>query len=209
MKHVFIILLLSVAIYNCKNSKQTVENKRNEPQSPKHLYIDVHQLGAGNVTAEAVAEAHKKDLKVQGKHGVNFIEYWVNEDTGTIYCLSEASSEGKITDAHKEAHGLLPVETFLVTDGVAAQVEGDSKFFLDVHELGAGNVTAQAVADAHVKDLEVQGENKVNFVNYWIDEANGKVFCLSESPNAQAVHKTHEKAHGLLPNEIMEVEVGK
>ena len=52
-------------------------------------------------------------------------------------------------------------------------------------------------------------ENMVNFINYWVDEKNGNVFCLSESPSAEAVKETHAEAHGLLPNEIVEVTLGK
>ena len=43
------------------------------------LYMDTHRKVKG-VTAAAVAEAHAKDLKVQGKHGVNDWNYWVDEE---------------------------------------------------------------------------------------------------------------------------------
>ena len=87
-------------------------------------------------------------------------------------------------------------------------MKGKSSLFLDIHELGAGNVTKEAVADAHEKDLLVQSKNGVNFINYWVDEAIGKVYCLSESPSAEAVKHTHAEAHGLIPKEIMEVTLG-
>jgi hypothetical protein len=51
----------------------------------KKFFIDVHNLGAGNVTAAAVADAHKKDLATQKKYGVNFINYWLDEQTGTLF----------------------------------------------------------------------------------------------------------------------------
>ncbi len=72
------------------------------------LYMDVHELGAGNVTAEAVAEAHAADLRVQDAHGVSFLRYWVDEANGVVYCLAEAPNADAIVDAHREAHGLLP-----------------------------------------------------------------------------------------------------
>ncbi|WP_431211540.1 nickel-binding protein [Puia sp. P3] len=49
----------------------------------EHLYLDVHHLGPGKVTAAAVAEAHAKDLAVQRKYGVHFLKYWVDEAGGT------------------------------------------------------------------------------------------------------------------------------
>ena len=81
-------------------------------------------------------------------------------------------------------------------------------YFLDVHELGAGNVTAEAVAAAHEKDLKVQSQHGVRFVEYWVDEAQGKVFCLSEAPSPDAVRETHRHAHGLLPASVVKVTRG-
>ncbi|HEY8993501.1 MAG TPA: DUF4242 domain-containing protein [Lacunisphaera sp.] len=172
-------------------------------------FIDVHEFGPGKVTAAAVAEAHLKDLAVQDKHGVRFLEYWVDEEHGRVYCLSAAKDAPSITAAHREAHGLLPASILPVTSGVAVPSAPGKQLFVDVHELGAGNVTAQAVAEAHKKDLAVEGEFGVRFLNYWVDEVNGKVLCLSEAPSADAVRETHRKAHGLLPNAIEPVTAGK
>ena len=79
-------------------------------------YIDVHKNMKG-VKLEDVAEAHAKDLQVQGKYGVNFQKYWLDEKEGTIFCLSDAPNREAISKAHKEAHGLLPEETFEVQEG--------------------------------------------------------------------------------------------
>jgi len=62
---------------------------------------------------------------------------------------------------------------------------------------------------AHIKDLEVQGERNVNFINYWVDEQNGKVYCLSEAPDRDAVIATHTEAHGLVPAEVLQVKQGQ
>jgi len=85
-------------------------------QDDSNLY-DVHYLGAGKVTAADVARAHEKDLLVQGKYGVSFINYWVNEHTGVVVCLSEAKSPDAVTLTHKEAHGLVPAEIHKVKQG--------------------------------------------------------------------------------------------
>jgi len=81
--------------------------------------------------------------------------------------------------------------------------------FLDVHEFGPGKVTAADVAAAHEKDLRVQSQFGVRFARYWVDEEQGKVFCLSTAPNAEAVRETHRHAHGLLPDTITRVTEGK
>ncbi|MBK8503952.1 MAG: DUF4242 domain-containing protein [Saprospiraceae bacterium] len=83
----------------------------------KKLFLDIHQLGASNVSAEAVAEAHKNDLAIQEKYGVNFINYWVDEKAGVVICLSEAASPESVIHTHKEAHGLIPIEIRNVKQG--------------------------------------------------------------------------------------------
>jgi hypothetical protein len=39
-----------------------------------------------------------------------------------------------------------------------------------------------------------QDEEGVNFKHAWADPQTGKVFCLSEAPNAEAVMRIHERA---------------
>lgn len=175
----------------------------------KSYFIDVHEFGPGKVTAEAVAKAHTADLAVQGKHDVRFVQYWVDEEHGTVYCLSEAKDAPSIVATHREAHGLLPARILPVSSGEAAAATGGKSLFLDLHELGAGNVTAAAVAEAHQKDLAVQSEHGVRFLNYWVDEVNGKVLCLSEATSADAVRETHRHAHGLLPTTVTKITKGE
>ena len=79
--------------------------------------------------------------------------------------------------------------------------------FMDVHNKVDG-LTAQAVAGAHKKDLEIQDAHGVNYLKYWFDEGSGKVFCLVEAPSAEAAVTVHREAHGLLPDEITEVQEG-
>lgn len=76
--------------------------------------------------------------------------------------------------------------------------------YMDVHE----NVDAdpEAVAEAHKKDLEIQDEHGVNYLKYWLDEDKGAIFCLFEGPSREAGEKVHQEAHGLVANEIYEVE---
>ena len=79
--------------------------------------------------------------------------------------------------------------------------------FMDVHHRVEG-LTAQAVADAHKRDLEVQGRYGVDYRQYWFDEASGKVFCLVEAPDAEAAATVHREAHGLVADELTEVREG-
>ena len=76
--------------------------------------------------------------------------------------------------------------------------------FMDRHDLI--DTTAGALAVAHQEDLRVQSEHACNMLTYWFDEERGTAFCLVEAPSADAVQKMHREAHGLVPNEIIEVD---
>jgi hypothetical protein len=80
------------------------------------LFMDVHDKVDG-LTADAVAGAHKMDLAVQEKYGVNYLRYWFNEETGRVYCLVEAPSADAAAAVHREAHGLLADSLTEVREG--------------------------------------------------------------------------------------------
>ena len=179
------------------------------PTKAKKLFIDIHQLEPGKVKYEDVAKAHAKDLATEGKYGVHFIKYWVNEEKGLVYCLSSASDTESIKKTHAEAHGLVPHTCYPVTDGMEAALKGKQNLFLDIHYLGAGNVSANDVAEAHKKDLATEGKYGVNFINYWVNEKDGMVMCLSEAKDSASIIKTHKEAHGLVPAKILKVKQGE
>ena len=86
-------------------------------EGKEQLYLDVHQVAPGSISPEDVAGAHKKDLAVEKKYGVNFIDYWVDPKAGVIMCLSQAPDSLAIKKTHKEAHGLLPSYVLKVSQG--------------------------------------------------------------------------------------------
>ena len=80
--------------------------------------------------------------------------------------------------------------------------------YMDVHNSLPDGATAADVAGAHAADLQVQERHGVRYLNYWVDERGGKVFCLVEAPNADAAHAVHREAHGLVADEIYPVSQG-
>jgi hypothetical protein len=78
------------------------------------LFMDRHTVEGA--TAEAVADAHRKDLAVQDRYGVKYLKYWLDEGTGTIFCLAEAPDREAMIRVHREAHGLAADEVFEVTE---------------------------------------------------------------------------------------------
>jgi hypothetical protein len=80
------------------------------------LYMDVHHMD-GPVSADDVAKAHEADLAIQGEHGVDYKNYWVDEAKGQIFCLVEAPNAEAANTVHREAHGLVADEIHEVTAG--------------------------------------------------------------------------------------------
>ncbi len=78
--------------------------------------------------------------------------------------------------------------------------------FIDIHNLPG--VNAEDVAHAHNADLKGQASHGVTFLKYWFNEKAGKVFCLCTAPSKEAAIAVHRDGHGLVPEDIIEVEDG-
>ena len=76
--------------------------------------------------------------------------------------------------------------------------------YMDRHYIEGA--TRHAVADAHQKDLALQEKYHVKFLTYWFDETRSTAFCLIEAPNRETIECAHNEAHGLVPNEVLEVD---
>jgi len=59
-----------------------------------------------------------------------------------------------------------------------------------------------------VADLQTQAKYDVRYLRYWVDEKQGKVFCLVEAPSGDAAATVHREAHGLVADEIYQVQEG-
>ena len=79
--------------------------------------------------------------------------------------------------------------------------------FMDLHHL-QGPVSIDDVAKAHQADLAKQGDHDVHYLRYWVDEDAGKIFCLVDAPDADAAAAVHRDAHGLVADEIHQVQEG-
>ncbi|MEZ5961841.1 MAG: DUF4242 domain-containing protein [Hyphomonadaceae bacterium] len=81
------------------------------------VYMDIHDLPG--VTVDDVVKAHLEDMKVQGKHGVSYHKYWVNERKGKVYCLCNAPTAEAADAVHRDAHGLRAARIMEVTPEMA------------------------------------------------------------------------------------------
>lgn len=80
------------------------------------MFMDVHKMD-GPVSAADVANAHAADLAKQGEYGVDYKQYWVDEQGGRVFCLVEAPDAETAARVHREAHGLVADEIYEVSEG--------------------------------------------------------------------------------------------
>ena len=73
--------------------------------------------------------------------------------------------------------------------------------YMDVHNLGQA-VTLDEAAQAHAADLAVQADHDVHYLRYWVEEAEGRIYCLVDAPDPDAAHRVHREAHGLVADEL-------
>jgi len=79
--------------------------------------------------------------------------------------------------------------------------------YMDVHTIDGG-VSVDDVAKAHIADLQTQTAYDVKYLRYWVNEGQGKVFCLVEAPSATAANTVHREAHGLVADDVFQVQEG-
>jgi hypothetical protein len=207
MKQIVTIAFLFY-LFSCTSAiGQTKRLILTDLNSPKY-FLDVHHIPAGKITEKGLASAHAKDLATQSKYGVHFLKYWFNKKEGLVYCLATSPDSQSVRKSHSEAHGLVPDKIYEVTEGEASMVSQRKNLFLDFHELGAGNVKAKDVAAAHQKDLAEQKKHGVKFIDYWVDEKQGVIVCVSEAKDSASIVQTHQAAHGLKPVKVIKVKEG-
>ena len=77
--------------------------------------------------------------------------------------------------------------------------------FMDRHDLPE-SVNAEEVARLHQEDLKIEHEFGCTGLTYWFDEHRNTAFCLIKAPNKEAIQHMHDRAHGAVPNRIIEVD---
>ncbi len=67
-----------------------------------------------------------------------------------------------------------------------------------LHHLGAGKVNYEAVPVRMLRTWLPRGKYGADFIRYWVDTAQGDVYCLVSAYDTASVVKTHAEAHGLI-----------
>jgi hypothetical protein len=79
--------------------------------------------------------------------------------------------------------------------------------YMDMHSIDGG-VKADDVAQAHAADLQTQDRYGVRYLRYWVDEGQGRIFCLVDAPSEDAANRVHREAHGLVADMVYPVVEG-
>ena len=76
---------------------------------------------------------------------------------------------------------------------------------MDIHKIPEGT-SPEEVARAHGHDLAVQDKYGVNYSKYWLNEKEGKIFCLCHAPSPEAAKQVHQEAHGMVAETLIQVD---
>jgi class 3 adenylate cyclase len=71
--------------------------------------MDLHK-GMHGIKIEEAEKTHMLDVAVQDKYQVKYHKFWVNEESGTVFCLIEAPNKEACSACHAEAHGNMACE---------------------------------------------------------------------------------------------------
>ena len=88
------------------------------------LFMDYHKIQ--NITVEDVVKAHMADLAIQEQYGVRYLQFWVNEKAGTVFCLTEGPDARTCEMVHQMAHGNLACAITEVETGTYQQIMGET-----------------------------------------------------------------------------------
>jgi class 3 adenylate cyclase len=76
-------------------------------------FIDIHELPG--ITSEIAAAEHIRDIEEQGPFAVDYSKYWLNEQSGKLYCYCEAPTAEAAMEVHRLAHGVAAERLIEVT----------------------------------------------------------------------------------------------
>jgi hypothetical protein len=95
----------------------TEESRAETREAGMPLFMEMHTI-RGGVSVDDVATDHAADLQLQGRSGVRYLRYWVNEEDGKVFYLMEAPSNEAAARMHRRAHGPMAGEIYPVKEGL-------------------------------------------------------------------------------------------
>ncbi|HEX8060989.1 MAG TPA: nickel-binding protein [Cyclobacteriaceae bacterium] len=88
------------------------------------LFMDLHKMP--NITVDEAKKAHLADEYIQGNHGVKYLQFWINEQAGLLFCLVEGPDKAAVEHVHREAHGHMACAVVEVDPSYCSLIMGDN-----------------------------------------------------------------------------------
>src|SRR5689334_23490640 len=88
------------------------------------LYMDLHRIP--RITIAEAKKAHVADELIQQKYGVKYLQFWCNEQAGTLFCLVEGPDKKTVEDVHQMAHGHVACAVVEVDPSFYSTIMGDN-----------------------------------------------------------------------------------
>jgi AraC-like DNA-binding protein len=88
------------------------------------LYMDLHKIP--KITIAEAKKAHVADEVIQQKYGVKYLQFWVNEEAGNLFCLVEGPDRQTVETVHRLAHGHVACAVVEVDPSYYSLVMGDN-----------------------------------------------------------------------------------
>jgi len=90
------------------------------------LYIDIHTFEE-EISIDEVKKAHTADKAVQDQYGVKYLQFWVNKESGMVFCLAEGPNKETVEKVHQTAHGNIACNIVDVEPGFLKLFMGDGQ----------------------------------------------------------------------------------
>ncbi|HYC87150.1 MAG TPA: nickel-binding protein [Chryseosolibacter sp.] len=175
--------------------------------------MDLHKAEDYEVkpTMEEIKCNHIADLKTQAKYGVRFIQYWINEAAGLVFCLMEAPDKESCIATHQEAHGNMPCNVIEVKGGDYRIFMGEGRVNeFDIAEDSDGRLdpgrrsflAADVISlSGHSSAFDRLQETSHRFSGRLVSVGNGRIkFVFNDASNAiecaVAIQRQREKIEG-------------
>jgi len=84
--------------------------------------MDRHEFAG--VTAADVARAHLMDLEIQDKFGVQYFNYWFDDERQHTFCLAKGPSRDAVDAVHRESHGMVAYQVIEVDQAAVERFMG-------------------------------------------------------------------------------------
>ena len=139
------------------------------------IYMDRHDVSE-EVTAEAVAQLHQEDLKIQHKYNCRGLTYWFDDKRKTAFCLVEAPNQQCLVDMHKNAHGQIPyriieIESKIV-ESFLGRIEDPEK---------SKNASLNIINEPAFRTIMVTGLEQSSYLDMKIQALRDSIHSINQS----------------------------